>query len=67
MCKRGDWQKQLRDVITQRLKQATLGSGTISSLWSEEPGTILQYKCRTLLPKSRLESLSDFVARGSQR
>ena len=35
MCERGEWRKQLRDFITQRLKQTHLGSGTFSRLfWS---------------------------------
>jgi len=35
MCERGEWRKQLRDFITQSLKQIPLGSGTISILfWS---------------------------------
>jgi len=35
MCERGEWRKQLRDFITQSLKQTHLGSGTFSMLfWS---------------------------------
>jgi len=33
MCKRGEGRKQLRDFITQSLKQTPFGSGTISSLF----------------------------------
>ena len=33
MCERGEWRKQLRDFITQSLKQSPLGSGTISSIF----------------------------------
>jgi len=33
MCERGEWRKQLRDSITQSLKQTPLGSGTISNLF----------------------------------
>jgi len=33
MCERGEWRKQLRDLITQSLKQSSLGSGSISSIF----------------------------------
>jgi len=37
MCKRSEWRKQLRDLISQSLKKKTLGSDTISSLfWPNE-------------------------------
>jgi len=35
MCERGEWRKQLRDFITQSLKQTHLGSATFSRIfWS---------------------------------
>jgi len=33
MCERGEWRKQLRDFITQSLKQSPFGSGTISRIF----------------------------------